>query len=310
MNRSVITAVGIDVSKGKSMVAVRRPGGEIVLMPFQVQHNAGDLKSLAATLKRIGGDIRIVMEHTGMYWRPIALTLQQAGFYVSIVNAMLIHNFSDNSLRKVKTDKVDALKIANYALTFWSDLREYTPEDETLQMLKMQTRLYERTQATSVTLKNGLISLLDQTFPGINTLFSSNARTTKVHFKWVDFVRKFWHKDCVVKLSRQNFTETHLKWCRKTGYRFNNADAECIYHSAQNAVASIHYSHILSATLREYCLISTGAPLVAVSFDAYGLPQSSACAADRPGAPHAQEHAPFRSGRDGPGEHHPVLFQR
>ena len=64
MNRSVITAVGIDVSKGKSMVAVRRPGGEIVLMPFQVQHNVGDLKSLAATLKRIGGDIRIVMEHT------------------------------------------------------------------------------------------------------------------------------------------------------------------------------------------------------------------------------------------------------
>lgn len=238
MNRSVITAVGIDVSKGKSMVAVRRPGGEIVLMPFQVQHNAGDLKSLAATLKRIGGDIRIVMEHTGMYWRPIALTLQQAGFYVSIVNAMLIHNFSDNSLRKVKTDKVDALKIANYALTFWSDLREYTPEDETRQMLKMQTRLYERTQATSVTLKNGLISLLDQTFPGINTLFSSNARTTKGHFKWVDFVRKFWHKDCVVKLSRQNFTETYLKWCRKTGYRFNNADAECIYHSAQNAVAT------------------------------------------------------------------------
>lgn len=153
MNRSVITAVGIDVSKGKSMVAARRPGGEIVLMPFQVQHNAGDLKSLATTLKRIGGDIRIVMEHTGMYWRPIALTLQQAGFYVSIVNAMLIHNFSDNSLRKVKTDKVDALKIANYALTFWSDLREYTPEDETRQMLKMQTRLYERTQATSVTLK-------------------------------------------------------------------------------------------------------------------------------------------------------------
>lgn len=238
MNRSVITAVGIDVSKGKSMVAARRPGGEIVLMPFQVQHNAGDLKSLATTLKRIGGDIRIVMEHTGMYWRPIALTLQQAGFYVSIVNAMLIHNFSDNSLRKVKTDKVDALKIANYALTFWSDLREYTPEDETRQMLKMQTRLYERTRATSVTLKNGLISLLDQTFPGINTLFSSNARTTKGHFKWVDFVRKFWYKDCVAKLSRQNFTETYLKWCRITGYHFNNTDAECIYHSAQNAVAT------------------------------------------------------------------------
>ena len=238
MKHSVITAVGIDVSKGKSMVAIRRPGGEIVRMPFQVQHTADSLKELISTLKQISGDIRVVMEHTGMYWRPIALTLQSAGFYVSIVNAILIHNFSDNSLRKVKTDKVDALKIANYALTFWADLREYTPDDEIRQMLKMQTRLYERTQATSVTLKNGLISLLDQTFPGVNTLFTSNARTTRGRFKWVDFVRRFWHKDCVARLSMNAFTESYHAWCKKENYRFFAADAEKIYAVARNAVAT------------------------------------------------------------------------
>ena len=31
---SIITAVGIDVSKGKSMVAAMRPAGEVVLDPF------------------------------------------------------------------------------------------------------------------------------------------------------------------------------------------------------------------------------------------------------------------------------------
>ena len=71
----VITAVGIDVSKSKSTVAVRRPGGEIVLRPFEVHHTNSDLKKLASTLKKLGGDIRIVMEHTSTYWRPIALTL-------------------------------------------------------------------------------------------------------------------------------------------------------------------------------------------------------------------------------------------
>lgn len=70
------------------------------------------------------------MEHTGMYWRPIALALKEAGFFVSVVNAMLIHDFSDNSLRKVKTDKADSMKIANYALSFWAELRDYSPEDE------------------------------------------------------------------------------------------------------------------------------------------------------------------------------------
>lgn len=81
---------------------------------------------------------------------------------------MLIHDFSDNSLRKVKTDKADALKIANYALTLWADLHEYSLEDENRQMLKAQSRLYERTQDAGVALKNGLVSLLDQTFPGAN----------------------------------------------------------------------------------------------------------------------------------------------
>ena len=79
----VITAVGIDVSKSKSTVAVRRPGGEIALRPFEVHHTNSDLKKLASTLKKLGGDIRIVMEHTSTYWRPIALTLKEAVCWVS-----------------------------------------------------------------------------------------------------------------------------------------------------------------------------------------------------------------------------------
>ena len=116
MEHKTITAVGIDVSKGKSTVAVRRPGGEVVLTPFQVEHDAAGLSGLVRTLQNLDGDIRIVMEHTGMYWRPIALALKEAGFFVSVVNAILIHDFSDNSLRKVKTDKADSMKIANYIL--------------------------------------------------------------------------------------------------------------------------------------------------------------------------------------------------
>ena len=108
MEYKAITAVGVDVSKGKSTVAVRRPGGEIVLMPFQVNHDTVGLSSLVKTLCSIGGEIRVVMEHTGMYWRPVALALKEAGFFVSVVNAMLIHDFSDNSLRRIKTDKADS----------------------------------------------------------------------------------------------------------------------------------------------------------------------------------------------------------
>ena len=50
---------------------------------------------------------------------------------------MLIYDFRNNSLRKVKTDKADSMKIANYALSFWAKLRDYSPEDETRQMLNI-----------------------------------------------------------------------------------------------------------------------------------------------------------------------------
>ena len=238
MMGEVITAVGIDVSKGKSVVAARRPGGEVILPPTQVNHTAEELAHLVDRLRKIGGDIRIVMEHTGMYWRPIAHALKEAGFFVSVVNAILIHNFSNNSLRKVKTDKADALKIANYCLAFWTELRNFSDEDETRQMFKMQCRLDERTQKTSVELRNGLISLLDQTFPGINKVLPSPYCSKRGHYKWVDFVKTFWHKDCVKKHSLNAFSNSYQRWCKKEGYRFREAEAEKIYNAAQNAVAT------------------------------------------------------------------------
>lgn len=237
MLNNIITAVGIDVSKGKSMVAIRRPGGEVVRMPFEVKHNISGLKGLIDMLRKTDGDIRIVMEHTGIYWCSVAQALKNAGFFVSVVNAILIHDFGNNSLRKVKTDRADALKIANYALSFWDSLHEFTSEEETRILLKTQSRIYGRTIDASVALRNGLISLLDQTFPGITKMFSTNNRTVSGHYKWVDFVKRFWHRDCVAGISFQNFSETYCKWCKRKGYLYSLSGAEQIYNAAKQAVA-------------------------------------------------------------------------
>lgn len=72
---------GIDVSKGKGTVAVRRLGGEVELKSFQVDHDIAGLSSLIKTLCGVGWNIRVVMEHLGMYWRPIALALKEVGFH-------------------------------------------------------------------------------------------------------------------------------------------------------------------------------------------------------------------------------------
>lgn len=66
MNYESITAVGIDISKGKCTVAVRRSCGKVVLMPFQVEHDVAGLSGPVKTLWGVGG-IWVVMEHIGMY---------------------------------------------------------------------------------------------------------------------------------------------------------------------------------------------------------------------------------------------------
>ena len=77
------------------------------------------------------------MESTGNYHAPVAWLLHDAGLYVSVVNAMLVHDYGNNSLRRAKTDKKDAVKLANYGLDHWLTLPRYIPEEDTRLMLKI-----------------------------------------------------------------------------------------------------------------------------------------------------------------------------
>lgn len=125
-----MNTAGIDVSGRKSTVAVLRPFGEVVKLPFDVRHSAEDLAALAEQLKSIEGETRVVMKHTGRYYESIAKVLHEAGLYVSAVNLLLIKEYGNNSLRKVKTNKADAMKIAKYALDNWTESRDYTPMEQ------------------------------------------------------------------------------------------------------------------------------------------------------------------------------------
>ena len=91
-----MNAVGIDVSKGKSMVTVMRPFGEVVMAPYEVQHIDSELNKLAMQLKSLDGETRVIMESTGNYHLPIAWSLHKAGLFVSVVNAILVHSYGNN----------------------------------------------------------------------------------------------------------------------------------------------------------------------------------------------------------------------
>lgn len=230
-----MNSVGIDVSKGRSTVAVMRPFGEVVISPVEVRHTDSELSKLAELLKSLDGETRVVMEATGNYHVSVARPLHDAGLYVSVVNAKLVHGYGNNDLRRVKTDKKDAVKLANYGLDHWLTLPRYSPEEDTRLLLKNCYRQYRQYAKVQTTLKNNLISMLDTAYPNANRLFSSPAREDGSE-KWVDFVAEFWHCSCVSNHSEKAFASKYQRWCRKHGYYFSVEKARSIYTEASDCI--------------------------------------------------------------------------
>ena len=205
---------GIDVSKGKSMVSVLRPFGEVVAKPFSIGHTGSELKELADYLKSLDGETRVVMEHTGRYYEPVARFLHDEGVFVSAVNPKLIKDYGNNTLRKVKTDKADSRKIARYGIDNWAELRQYSGMDNTRTQLKTLNSQFSFFMKQTVAAKANLIALLDNTYPGVNKLFNSPPREDGSE-KWVDYAYSFWHVERVQIYPQGGIDRLCRRWPRR-----------------------------------------------------------------------------------------------
>lgn len=234
-----MNAVGIDVSKGKSTVAVLQPFGVVIAEPFDVFHTDSGLNKLVNFIRSLSGETKVVMEYTGTYYEPVANALHHAGIFVSVVNPLLIDDYDTNRVRKVKTDKIDALKIASYALDKWMNLRKYEPAETVRKTLQIMNRQCIKLNKILVMQKNSLIALLDCSFPNANTMFTSPRRESDGHEKWVDFVVKFPHMDSVAKLSLSGFKTKYQSWCKKERYKYSESKAEQIHAYARTVVSTL-----------------------------------------------------------------------
>ena len=88
-----------------------------------------NLAELVRQLKELDGETWVVMEHTRRYYESVANQLYEASLYVSEANPHLIKEYCGNSLRRVKTDETDAIKLRGMLLTTGTDLRDYTHMD-------------------------------------------------------------------------------------------------------------------------------------------------------------------------------------
>lgn len=159
--------VGIDVSKGKSTVAILSIEGEVIEMPFNINHDVEDLEKLDTKLQKFSKeDLKIVLEQTGTYHLPILTYLLDKGYCVIAENALKIKKYLDRSLRKAKTDKKDSLKLAEYTCDNWYKLKANFIEEEKYKELKFLSRQYFSLNSMKVQQKVDFSDLTDMLFPG------------------------------------------------------------------------------------------------------------------------------------------------
>lgn len=124
-------AVGIDISKEKSTVSIVSTEGKMLVKPFEIVHNDKGIEELSKKIEKYPKEeVKILMEATSHYHYQILQPLIDKDYWVSVENALTIKKYCDTDLRKVKNDKKDAIKIANYLSEKWYKIRKYEPQEE------------------------------------------------------------------------------------------------------------------------------------------------------------------------------------
>ena len=173
--------VGIDISKYKHDCFIMSDLGEVVNEGFSFANNAEGFRLLQAELERCGqGNVRIGFEATGNYGINLKLFLERIGFNYMEINPLLIkEHIRSNTLRRTKTDKLDAKAIAGYIFS-----KDYQPHPTAFYpkfALKQLTRLRSSLVSGRSRYLIQLTNVLDCVFPEFKPLFSNRFGATALY---------------------------------------------------------------------------------------------------------------------------------
>ncbi len=235
--------VGIDVSKLKSTICILNEYGEVLKAPYEISHTEKDLKELSRQIKGYGGksDVRVVMEATGAYSRPVLYYLLDEDIFVSEINPLAMKKYrADINFRGVKNDTIDAMAIAKYAIEKWNRLKEYQRADKEYAAMKALSRQYLSYMKPHVALTQNLDHLIDQVMPGIKKEFEGYDVTTGKD-RLADFLEEFRHYDYITSLGPKKFEERFNKWAQKKGCRPRHNKSSKIYLLAKEGIPTLAY---------------------------------------------------------------------
>ncbi|XUW95762.1 IS110 family transposase [Wukongibacter sp. M2B1] len=174
-------SVGIDVASKVSWACILTPDHKPAWGFIRIDHSSLDsLDYLVNSIKKAEEvnslKARIFLESTGIYHIPLFCHLKEAGFEVYILNPLITDSNKNQGIRKVKSDKNDAKRIAKTAYTH--DLKVSLIPGDLMLNIRALTRDYHRMVDTKTVFLNQLTKELALVFPGYSSVFSNTVGKT------------------------------------------------------------------------------------------------------------------------------------
>ncbi len=240
--------VAMDVSKGKSVAAIFSDHHHVIKDPFEFSHEFDDLLSLTETINFLCMPFscrpKIVMEATGVYSKSLAEFFFERGYEVYVLNPLTTSHIKSKSLRKVKTDPIDTMRIAHAFYTL--NLSPFKPQSAIYQELRMLSRQYDGINKTYQELVVRLHTIVDLVFPNFNRVFYSVRSKSALRLFLV-----FPTPQSILKATPQEIAQSFHSDKRNDAWHLDKAHKlieavkdSAVPHSAQVPVLS-YYAQIL-----------------------------------------------------------------
>jgi len=172
--------IGIDISKFKHDCVIVDSSGEIFTPSWSFANDHEGFSSLLVLLESIPGEKRIGFESTGHYGMNLKLFLEKNGYSFMEFNPVLLSRFNGcQTLRRTKTDAIDAQSIARYLMT-----AEYKPHPASfyhIDSLKSLTRFRDSLVRQRSQQLVSLTNISDKLFPEFKPFFKNRFSATALY---------------------------------------------------------------------------------------------------------------------------------
>ncbi|MFS1512404.1 IS110 family transposase [Chengkuizengella sp. SCS-71B] len=215
--------IGLDIAKGESQVQAFLQKKSSYKKSFKFEHHLDGLDVFYKFYKEVEAEAEkapvVIFESTGHYHEPVVQFLERERIVYIMVNPIISHGAKKSSMRKVKTDAIDASHLCE--LYYKEDLEPYHKKSVQVLNLRNLTRQHDAITSSYVQMKLQFLAILDQVFPEYKKVFGDTY--SKVSLKTLYL---FPTAEKVLNKDINDLAEKMKEFCQKRSYKWALKKAE------------------------------------------------------------------------------------